>query len=87
MKNLTKKCFEENRTKLSFVKESIANGDNLQAIKIVSKFSKLPKSLYLVKEAQEVINNPRWLDFYFKGEILDSVIDRAIIAIQTEYKF
>jgi len=87
MKSLTTKCFEENKSKLDFVKEEIANGNFKKAISIVAKFPRLQKSLHIVKETHEVINNPSWMTLYFGTKSIEEVINESVCVIKTEFKF
>jgi hypothetical protein len=87
MKNLTKKAFEENRSKLSFVKEFIECSNYKKAISIVATFPRLAKSLSIVKDTHEVINNPSWSKLYLGNKTIEQAIIESIEAIKVEYKF
>jgi hypothetical protein len=87
MKNLTKKAFEENRSKLSFVKEFIEGNNYKKAISIVATFPRLAKSLSIVKDTHEVINNPTWASLYLRGKTAEQAIEESVQAIKAEYKF
>lgn len=87
MKNLTKKAFEENRSKLSFVKEFIEGNNYKKAISIVATFPRLAKSLSIVKDTHEVINNPSWAKLYLGNKTIEQAIFESIEAIKVEYKF
>jgi hypothetical protein len=87
MKNLTKKAFEENRSKLSFVKEFIESNNYKKAISIVATFPRLVKSLSIVKDTHEVINNPSWAKLYLGNKTVEQAIAESIEAIKMEYKF
>jgi len=87
MKNLTKKCFEENKTPLDFVREFIEVGNFQKAIAIVSRFKRLPKTLSIVKDTHEVINNPSWAKLYLKDKAIEQAIEESVQVIKIEYKF
>ena len=84
---LTKKCFEENKSKLTFVKEAVASNNYKQAISIVAKFPRLAKSLSIVKDTHEVLVNPSWAKLYLGNKTIEQAIDESVEAIKMEYKF
>ena len=87
MKNLTTKCFKENKSKLGFVKEFIEGNNYKKAISIVAKFPRLAKALSIVKDTHEVINNPSWAKLYLGNKTIEQAIAESIEAIKMEYKF
>lgn len=74
-------------TKLQTVKDCINKEDYINAIKIVSKFFKLDKSLSIVKSTHEAINNPRWETILLKELTIKDAINLSIIRIKEFYKF
>lgn len=84
---LTKKCFEENKSKRDFVKECIINGDYKKAFSIVASFGKLQKSLSIVKDTHEVLVNPSWAKLYLGNKTIEQAIDESVQAIKIEFNF
>lgn len=82
-----KKYFQNDKTPLDFVKEFIESNNYKKAILIVGRFKKLPKSLSIVKDTHEVINNPSWAKLYLGNKTIEQAISESIEAIKVEYKF
>ncbi len=87
MKNLTKKCFEENKSKRDIVREYITNGNYKKAFSIVASFSKLQKSLSIVKDTHEILVNPSWAKLYLGNKTLEQAIEESVQAIKMEFNF
>ena len=84
---LTKKCFEENKSKIDFIKECIINGNYKKAFSIIASFGRLQKSLSIVKDTHEVLVNPSWREFYLGSKTIEQAIEESVQVIKKEFNF